>query len=86
MYNNQIFEDLNNPVFWFIAILGLYLWSLWMCIIAGVRQPTLEQFKLILVHKDLLNCHCKQPKDLFPPSYDQLYGDLPSYQEAVLLV
>ena len=96
MSETSLFEDLNNSTFWFIAILGLYLWGFTLCIVSGVRQAAMEQFDLIWVHRNLLICRCKQP----PPSYEQLfgnlpgylvadhqlYGNLPSYQEAVLLV
>jgi hypothetical protein len=83
MFEETLFEDLNNPIFWFIAIIGLYLWAFWLCVISGVRQASMEQFDLILVHKNRLICRCKQQS---PPSYEQLYGKLPSYQEALLLV
>jgi hypothetical protein len=83
MFENSLFEELNNPVFWFIAIAGLYLWGFLLCTVTGVRQAVMEQFDLVWVHRNLLICRCKQQS---PPSYAQLYGNLPSYQEAVLLV
>ena len=49
MFEDTLFEDLNNPIFWFIAIIGLYLWAFWLCVVSGVRQASMEQFDLILV-------------------------------------
>ena len=67
MSNNS---DLDNPVFWFGALLGLYLWSFWLCTVTKIRRQTLEEYSKL--HKDL------------PPPYDTLTdNNLPSYQEAV---
>ena len=66
--------ELNNPVFWFGALLGLYLWSFWLCTVTLVRRETLALYSSML--------------DL-PPAYSEIVKEqqeqLPSYKEAVLL-
>ena len=62
-------NQLDNPVFWFGALLALYLWSFWLYGVTKIRRETLRQFSLLL-------------KDL-PPQYNTLPdNNLPSYQEA----
>lgn len=73
MSNNS---ELNNPVFWYGALVGLYMWSFWLYVVARVRSETLARYSSILDQLDL------------PPAYSQIseqqQQQLPSYKEAVL--
>ncbi len=62
--------EFDITMIWFVALLGIYLWSFWLCTVTKIRMGTLEDY-------------CKLIKDL-PPQYDTLVdNNLPSYQEAL---
>lgn len=78
-------EEINTFVFWFLAVWGIYLWSVTFCCVSAVREAQLNEFSQILAHKDKLVCQCKESL----PAYECLMLDkalLPSYSEAVLMV
>ena len=63
-------NQLDNPVFWFGALLGLYMWSFLLCTVIKIRQNTLEKYSLLIKEH--------------PPKYNTLEdNNLPTYQEAV---
>ena len=62
--------DFDNPVFWFGALLGLYLWSFWLCAVTRIRRETLEEYSKLI-------------RDVPPPYNTLADNNLPSYQEAV---
>lgn len=63
----SISDDIDSSLWWYIGLLGLYVWSFSLCLVGGARGATLEQFTVILAHKEDLICRCALPP--LPPSY-----------------
>ena len=71
----------NHPVYWFMTVMGLYVWNLILCCITSCRAHALDTFEA-----QCSSCCCLPTSSLDPPAYDALVlcPPPPSYKTAAV--